>query len=425
MVLVRGIGTGGTTTLATANALRLDQGLRALGVDLDEEFAELDREVPVSTAHRARGNETTQRLFAVFEEMGLEPLDAEDRRLLRNACGAAGASWGARTERNGTAGRSSTPLKKKGARLVSGATATKPIPVPARCQPSNPPPLTMTFAAAISPSTPWQSVWTATISANCSIRSTVKMTLKIKPSVSCILNSFIDDPTRIFRAVRYEQRYSFILDPSSFILVNPKSLAVLQTLSGERIRHELDLIFEEDNAYQMILRLGDLGLFKWIHPEIPAFNNNYSDFLEMDTSLDIPANRTIMGYMLWLMDLSEAVILFIARRLDFTSDLTHSVWAASQLKKSLPFLVGSKPSIWTFALENLPLLSIYAVYLVCGENALLDYLSLWRHIKSRATGDDLKARGLEPGRVTAKSSPRSAPPGWTGRCIVKKRRKRC
>jgi tRNA nucleotidyltransferase (CCA-adding enzyme) len=157
------------------------------------------------------------------------------------------------------------------------------------------------------------------------------------------------------------------------------------------------LIFEEENSLQMILRAGDLGLFKRIHSELPVFNPNYSDFLEMEPIFDIPANRTTMGYMLWLMDLSEAAILSIAQRLDFASDLTYAVWAASQLKKSLPFLVNSKPSIWTFALEKLPLLSIYAVYLVSGENPLLDYLSLWRHVKAHTTGDELKTRGIPPG----------------------------
>ena len=209
--------------------------------------------------------------------------------------------------------------------------------------------------------------------------------------------SFVDDPTRIFRAVRYEQRYAFNLEPATLSLINPESLAILEKLSGERIRHELDLIFEEDSSHQIILRAGELGLFKWIHPEIPAFNNNYSNFFDMDTKLDVPASRTTMGYMLWLMDLSEVAILSIAERLDFTSDLTHAVWGASQLKKGLPYLVNSQPSIWTFALEKLPLLSIYAVYLILGEKALLDYLSLWRHVKAYTTGDDLKARGLPPG----------------------------
>lgn len=89
LVLVRGIGTGGTTTLATGNALRLDQGLRAVGVDLDEEFVELGREVPVSTAHQARWNETTRRLFEVFETMGLEPRPLPKMRR-SEACGPCG-----------------------------------------------------------------------------------------------------------------------------------------------------------------------------------------------------------------------------------------------------------------------------------------------------------------------------------------------
>jgi len=89
MVLVRGIGTGGTTTLSTANSMRLDSGLRAIGIDLDEEFSELDREVPISAAHRGRWNETTQRLFTVFGEMGLEPRPLPKMRR-RDSCGNCG-----------------------------------------------------------------------------------------------------------------------------------------------------------------------------------------------------------------------------------------------------------------------------------------------------------------------------------------------
>ncbi|MBE0672058.1 MAG: CCA tRNA nucleotidyltransferase [Anaerolineales bacterium] len=209
--------------------------------------------------------------------------------------------------------------------------------------------------------------------------------------------SFVDDPTRIFRAIRYEARYSFNLEPLTLNLVNPEALDVIPKLSGERIRHELDLIFEEKDSSQMILRLGEFGVFKKIHPKLPLFNADYSDFLEMDPTLDIPASRTVVAYMLWLMDLSESEILSIGQRLYFTTDQTYSIWAVSQLKKSLPFLTGSSPSVWTYALEKLPLLSIYVVYLVTREDALLDFLSIWRHVKPHTTGDDLKARGLEPG----------------------------
>ena len=205
--------------------------------------------------------------------------------------------------------------------------------------------------------------------------------------------SFIDDPTRIFRAIRYEQRYGFKIDST----IEQDAMDVIKKLSGERIRHELDLILEEKNSLQMILRAGNIGIFKCVHPKLPEFNRAYSDLLDTEPILDIPISRIIMGYMLWFIDLPEDIILSIAKRLDFTTDLTHTVWAASLLKITLTFLANSKPSEWAFALEKLPLPSIYIVYLITRENALLDYLSIWRHIKPHVTGEDLKARGLPPG----------------------------
>jgi choline dehydrogenase-like flavoprotein len=74
MILVRGKATGGTTTLATGNALRLDQDLRELGIDLGPEFASLEREVPVTDAHRGTWREASRRLFRACEEMGLDPM---------------------------------------------------------------------------------------------------------------------------------------------------------------------------------------------------------------------------------------------------------------------------------------------------------------------------------------------------------------
>ncbi len=209
--------------------------------------------------------------------------------------------------------------------------------------------------------------------------------------------SFVDDPTRILRAARYEGRYSFNMDTATSGLVNAEAIRTLSNLSGERIRHEFDLILDEENAPQILLRVANLGLLKAVHPALPLFNPHYSDFLDMDANLEIEADRRAMWCMLWLMDETEQDVISIARRLDFTTELTHAVWGAAQLKWSPPFLKDSKPSVWTYALEKLPPLSVYAVYLVSRENALLSYLSMWRHVKPHTTGDDLIARGLEPG----------------------------
>jgi len=209
--------------------------------------------------------------------------------------------------------------------------------------------------------------------------------------------SFVDDPTRIFRAIRYEGRYGFTLDADTQALINPEALKVLHSLSGERLRHELDLILDEPHSVKMILRIANLGVLGAIHPKIPEFNADYEDFLEMDMRLDVAADRRVMSYMFWFIDLSEADVITLANRLDFTNELTLAVWAAAQLKRGMPHLIDLRPSEWTYALEKLPLLSIYAVYLISRENSLLSYISIWRHVKPQTNGDDLKKLGLQPG----------------------------
>ena len=68
LVHVAGRAVGGTTTLATGNALRYDRYLADIGIDLDAEFAELETEVPQTTEHRASWSELTERLFKAFDE---------------------------------------------------------------------------------------------------------------------------------------------------------------------------------------------------------------------------------------------------------------------------------------------------------------------------------------------------------------------
>ena len=73
LILVNGRGIGGTTTIATANALRMDQSLRELGLDLDEEFSEIANEVPISTEHQKRWHPITRRLYEICQRMELDP----------------------------------------------------------------------------------------------------------------------------------------------------------------------------------------------------------------------------------------------------------------------------------------------------------------------------------------------------------------
>lgn len=211
--------------------------------------------------------------------------------------------------------------------------------------------------------------------------------------------SFIDDPTRMLRAVRYEQRYGFEIEPGTLKLINPESFDVLSKLSGERIRHEFDLIFEEDNSAPIMHRLGELGILAAFKPELPILNEECAGSLNAGPANDmgILDNRVLAGYLLWLMDSKPEYVTSLARRLDFTTELTDTVISAIRLKAELPRYAGSRPSQWTTRLDQAPPMAIYAVWHVANETALKEFLTKWRHIKPHTTGEDLKALGIPPG----------------------------
>lgn len=73
MVMVNGTSLGGTTTLSAGNALRMDKGLKELGIDLDNEFEELYNEIPITKDHQNKWGDTTRRLFEICREMNLNP----------------------------------------------------------------------------------------------------------------------------------------------------------------------------------------------------------------------------------------------------------------------------------------------------------------------------------------------------------------
>lgn len=211
--------------------------------------------------------------------------------------------------------------------------------------------------------------------------------------------SFVDDPTRILRAIRYEGRYGFQIEPGTLEWIDAESLDVLSSLSGERLRHELDLILAEENAATMLLRTESLGVLHAIHPALPRFDSTRTNLLGQlpSADLNLPCERVTLGYLVWLLDIPAEDLTVLCRRLDFTSELSETLVGASRLKAQLPALANSQPSAWTFALEKIPPLSVYAVGLVARESALTTYLTTWRHVKPRTTGEDLKSLGLPPG----------------------------
>jgi tRNA nucleotidyltransferase (CCA-adding enzyme) len=83
--------------------------------------------------------------------------------------------------------------------------------------------------------------------------------------------SFIDDPTRIFRAVRYETRYGFKMDAHTLGLARAcVEMDLVGELSSARVRDELQSLLSEERVGDSVRRLAELGVDRAIHPHLAA-----------------------------------------------------------------------------------------------------------------------------------------------------------
>ncbi|HUI88146.1 MAG TPA: hypothetical protein VLX61_05430 [Anaerolineales bacterium] len=219
--------------------------------------------------------------------------------------------------------------------------------------------------------------------------------------------SFIDDPTRMVRAVRYEQRYGFKMAQETLALI-PHACDLLEKLSAQRIRHELDLVLDEPNAESMLGRLDELNLLTLIHPAL-RFDKSTRRRFESTSDvypawLDIASSSITLHdlrWNLWLMALSNREIVSLNKRLHFTAPLLESLRASSRLWADLPTIAKLRPSQCVLQLEEFPLISVCAVCLAArrgkSRQMLEKYVMQWRLVKPRTTGHELKRLGLEPG----------------------------
>ncbi len=121
MAVVHGRGTGGTTTIATANALRQDEDLRKLGIDLDQAFLELETDIPITADHAHLWKPLTNRCFSACRTLKLDPFPTPKMGRFENCrnCGrcvlgcAYGVKWDSR--------KFLREALEKGARLETGA----------------------------------------------------------------------------------------------------------------------------------------------------------------------------------------------------------------------------------------------------------------------------------------------------------------
>jgi tRNA nucleotidyltransferase (CCA-adding enzyme) len=223
--------------------------------------------------------------------------------------------------------------------------------------------------------------------------------------------SFVEDPTRAFRAIRFSERFGFKLTKHTENLIKLAiRMNIFDKLAGTRLYDEMELIFKETNPVKTLKRLGDYGLLKVIHPRL-AFSP------ELESLLQSVYDTISWFELLFLNEEYDKGIMYIMTLL-YQLNNPERETALSRL--SVPFQLRDRILNGLFEtdeiLKNLKPDSPVEIYhLLTGRNieavlfsmaltqenekkkAISNFLLELRNIKPIIKGDDLKNLGISPG----------------------------
>ncbi len=235
--------------------------------------------------------------------------------------------------------------------------------------------------------------------------------------------SFIEDPTRVFRAIRFEQRLGFHIGvQSEYLLTNAVRRGFLGQLGGPRVLNELIAILNEPEPLAAIERMADLDLLKYLHPRL-AFTKSLHERLEQ-------ISRTLHWFELsytgetwqrWFVylfalteDLSASEAAQMAEHLGMSPQRVKAVSSQADMgRRQLQRLEFAgrydcelKNSEIHAMLCDLPLeLLLYLLSRAQGDDlrqSLSRYIVGLRHAQSPLTGKDLEKVGIPPGPIYRK-----------------------
>ncbi|TYQ15755.1 UNVERIFIED_CONTAM: tRNA nucleotidyltransferase (CCA-adding enzyme) [Acetivibrio alkalicellulosi] len=225
--------------------------------------------------------------------------------------------------------------------------------------------------------------------------------------------SFIEDPTRILRAIKFEKRYNFNMDKATEEFAKSAiDSGALDKVSIERINFEFFTILKEINVLDMFERMDELRVLDKIYPEIVQ-KDKIKRLIKMcierlddfKNNLNCKANiDKILLYMLMFHsanDLSEAKSLAERFKLtkEFREEIQRFIVARDNFKNSVFSNFSNYEVYNTF--KGLSIESIYVLYLLFDKesfyNMAIGYINKLRDISLCITGNDLKEMGITPG----------------------------
>ncbi|MGJ3238519.1 MAG: CBS domain-containing protein [Anaerolineae bacterium] len=216
--------------------------------------------------------------------------------------------------------------------------------------------------------------------------------------------SFIDDPTRILRAVRFSERLHFTIEPRTIELLQT-ALPMLKRITGERLQNELTSILQEPNVVRILLKLEALGVLRHIHPHwhiTPEIQRVFDRFNAGEYP-DWGADQLALRWHLLFALVPHQHISTLAQQLLIGSQRMTAIEQTARLIQSPSLFTDpdNAPSVIVAELEQVTVETRLALWLWLDDDRsrqhLEQYHNTWQHLKPTVDGHTLKKRGLSPG----------------------------
>jgi len=216
--------------------------------------------------------------------------------------------------------------------------------------------------------------------------------------------SFVDDPTRILRAIRFSERLHFDIEKRTSELIQ-NALPMLGRITGERVRNELTLLFQEESPENGLKRLQDFGILIAIHPHFARLASYENTLYKRLGRINQPHpqwadDENALYWHVLLAHLLPQEVLEVGERLLIGQSTLTSLHQASYLVHHDIFARFATPSEIVSVLEGCSSIALLTAWLFAAsgevQKILEHFVTEWQHIKSTANGHTLQAMGIPP-----------------------------
>ncbi len=231
--------------------------------------------------------------------------------------------------------------------------------------------------------------------------------------------SFVEDPTRVFRAIRFETRFGFHLGKDTVALIKAAvKMALFKKLSGHRLLEELKALCSEREPKSGLKRLAELDLLRFIHPKLVWTPRLGKLLFAVEETLDwyrlLYLDHKLEAWLVYMMAIAAVLpdrgVADLLKRFPFSEREATTVKAmrggAHRLLRQLSKQPPLKPSGVCRVLEEVPDEALLAIMAQSPSDRVKRqvsaYLTAWRQAKPRLTGKDLQAMGIKPGPIYSK-----------------------